>query len=514
MSFQYASQIIKESASACLLCSGKNCSAACKKGVDAAKIMRSLRFENYCGAFSLAKQNDACLTCTSKECEDQCLKGKITRSLAIQQTLSALLSLKEDSQELKDGTVSETCNEVSLDTLFCGVRCENPFFLSSSVVASNYDMIAKAFDAGWAGVSFKTIGAFVPDEVSPRFATLQKENDTFVGFKNIEQISDHSLEENLSFIKRLKSEYPSKVIIASIMGRNEREWEYLAEQVQNAGADIIECNFSCPHMAVHGVGSAVGQNPELVSQYVKVVKRSSSIPVLAKMTPNIGNMELPAVAAVNAGADGLAAINTIKSIVNVDLDSFVSQPKVGNYTSVGGYSGKAVKPIALRFINDMKKCIETRAVPVSGMGGIESWRDAAEFISLGCGTVQVTTAVMEYGYEIIHDMIDGLKRYLVRYGYSSVQQIVGQALPKIVPTDILDRKSRQFPKFIRDKCLSCGRCITSCYDGGHQALDLGKDGKPVMNKNCVGCQLCLLVCPAQAIVPGTRVQTGGRQGAK
>lgn len=510
MDFQYASQIIKESASSCLLCTGKNCTAACKKGVDAAKILYSLRFENYCGAYSFAKKNTACLECTSKECEAACLKGKITRPVPVQQAVSSLLSLPEDSVELKDGTVNETYDEVFLDTLFCGVRCENPFFLSSSVVASNYEMIAKAFDEGWAGVAFKTIGAFVPEEVSPRFATLQKENDSFVGFKNIEQISDHTLEENLAFITRLKSEYPTKVIIASIMGRNEREWESLASQVQQAGADIIECNFSCPHMATHGLGSDVGQSPELVASYVRAVRRSTTIPILAKMTPNVGNIELPAIAAVNAGADGLAAINTIKSILNVDLDSFVSQPQVGSYTSVGGYSGKAVKPIALRFINDMRKCIETRAIPVSGMGGIESWRDAAEFIALGCGTVQVTTAVMQYGYGIIHDMIDGIKRYLAKYGYNSIQQIVGQALPKIVPTDFLDRRTKQFPKFVREKCVGCGRCITSCYDGGHQALDLGKNRKPVLNKNCVGCQLCVLICPAKAIVPGPRTSVANK----
>ncbi|MBP5793680.1 MAG: NAD-dependent dihydropyrimidine dehydrogenase subunit PreA, partial [Spirochaetaceae bacterium] len=257
-------------------------------------------------------------------------------------------------------------------------------------------------------------------------------------------------EENLGFIRRLKSEYPAKVIIASIMGRDEREWESLAHQVQEAGADIIACNFSCTHMAAHGLGSDVGQNPELVASYVKAVRRGATIPILAKMTPNIGNMELPAVAAVNGGADGLAGINTIKSILNIDLDSFVSQPQVGNYTSIGGYSGKAVKPIALRFIHDMRKCIVTRAIPVSGMGGIESWRDAAEFMALGCGTIQVTTAVMQYGYGIIHDMIDGIKRYLAKYGYNSVQQIVGQALPKIVPTDILDRHTKQFPKFVRE----------------------------------------------------------------
>lgn len=290
------------------------------------------------------------------------------------------------------------------------------------------------------------------------------------------------------------------------MGRNEREWETLARLMQEAGADIIECNFSCPHMAAHGLGSDVGQNPELVSSYTKAVRRGTTLPVLAKMTPNIGNMEIPATAAVNAGADGLAAINTIKSVMNVDLDSFVSEPRVSNYTSIGGYSGKAVKPIALRFIHDMKKCFAISSVPISGMGGIESWRDAAEFMTLGCGTVQVTTAVMQYGYGIIHDMIDGMKRYLAKYHYSSVSQIVGQALHSIVAADYLDRRTKEFPQFIREKCVGCQRCITSCFDGGHQALEADENGKPRLNKNCVGCQLCVLVCPSGAIVSGKRVE--------
>lgn len=502
MDLQYIPLLLKESSADCMLCSAKTCSSACDKGVDCGKILYSLRFDNTCGAYAQAKSNTSCLNCESKKCEAACLKGKITGAVKIQDTVSALIQLPEDSSELKDGALEYS--DISLKTTFCGVEFENPFLLSSSVVASNYDMIAKAFDEGWAGVAFKTIGNFVPEEVSPRFATLQKESDDFVGFKNIEQISDHTLEENIDFIKRLKQNYPTKVIIASIMGRDEQEWEMLAHLMEVAGADIIECNFSCPHMATHGLGSDVGQNPDIVSSYTKAVRRGTTLPVLAKMTPNIGNMEIPAMAAVEAGADGLAAINTIKSVLNVDLGSFISQPQVGNYTSVGGYSGKAVKPIALRFIHDMKKCEKISSVPISGMGGIESWRDAAEFITLGCGTVQVTTSVMQYGYGIIYDMIDGMKRYLAKYGYKSIDEIVGKALPRIVSTDSLDRKTKQYPKFVRERCVGCGRCVTSCYDGGHQALTTGEDGKPRLNKNCVGCQLCVLVCPAKAIVPGPR----------
>lgn len=505
MDFQYSSILLRESSASCLLCTAKPCSTACEEGVDCGKILYSLRFENTSGAYVQAKSNTACLNCENKKCEIACLKGKITEAVKIQDTVSALIQLPENSLELKEGDTSDAIQDVSLETTFCGVKFENPFLLSSSVVASNYEMIAKAFDEGWAGVAFKTIGNFVPEEVSPRFATLKKEADRFVGFKNIEQISDHTLEENVDFIKRLKQNYPSKVIIASIMGRSEQEWEMLAHLMQVAGADIIECNFSCPHMATHGLGSDVGQNPDLVSSYTKAVRRGTNLPILAKMTPNVGNMEIPAMAAIEAGADGLAAINTIKSVLNVDLSSFVSEPQVGNFTSVGGYSGKAVKPIALRFIHDLKKCDKISASPVSGMGGIESWRDAAEFIALGCGTIQVTTAVMQYGYGIIHDMIDGMKRYLAKYNYKSIQEIEGKALPEIIPTDLLDRKTRQYPKFLREKCVTCGRCVISCYDGGHQALTQDKDGKPMLNKNCVGCQLCVLVCPSGAIVPGTRV---------
>lgn len=212
--------------------------------------------------------------------------------------------------------------EIDLSTDLCGVKCENPFFLSSSVVGSNYEMVAKAFDEGWAGVAFKTIGMFTPNEVSPRFAELDKEDTAFVGFKNIEQISTYSLEENLEFFRKLKENYPAKVIIASIMGSNEEEWTKLASLCEKAGADVIECNFSCPQMVGEGLGSDVGINPELVYAYTKAVRKGTKLPILAKMTPNITSMLPPALKAVEAGADGLAAINTIKSIMNVDLNSF------------------------------------------------------------------------------------------------------------------------------------------------------------------------------------------------
>lgn len=486
---------IKSETGRCLLCQDAPCNKACEKGLNPAEIIRSLRFLNETGAARKLGNTNACADC-SAPCMEGCNRGKIDTPIDIPFVFS----------NVKKQEIEETEVDLSID--FCGVHCENPFFLSSSVVGSNYEMVAKAFEMGWAGVAFKTIGLFVPDEVSPRFAALEKEENPFVGFKNIEQISDHTLEENLGYLKELKKNYPSKVIIASIMGQTEEEWTKLAALMEEAGADIIECNFSCPQMVGEGLGSDVGVNPELVAKYTAATKKGTRLPVLAKMTPNITKMEVPALAAVEAGADGLAAINTIKSVMNVNLHTFVSAPEVEDKSAVGGYSGKAVKPIALRFIHDMKADEKLKNVPISGMGGIETWKDCAEFLALGCETIQVTTSVMQYGYRIIEDMIEGMEDYLRMAGMKKVSELVGKALPKIVAAEDVNRHTIEYPKFNRNTCVGCGRCYISCYDGGHQALRMDeKTGQPIMDaKKCVGCQLCKLVCPTGSITAGTRVE--------
>ena len=487
---------LPEEVGGCLLCVDAPCSQACPYGLQVDKIIRSLRFENDLGAANRVPTELSCGSCDEKKCMAVCLKGKINRAVPIDTIMKEAASLKKTRAK-----------DVDLSISFCSIYCENPFFLSSSVVGSNYEMVAKAFEMGWAGVAFKTIGSFVSNEVSPRFDALHKEAVPFVGFKNIEQISEHTLEDNISYLKRLKKDYPSKVIIASIMGTNEQEWTKLAELMTDAGADVIECNFSCPHMAADGLGSDVGESPELVAAFTQAVRKGTDLPILAKMTPNISHMEKPAIAAIKAGADGIAAINTIKSIMNVNMETFCSGPEVKGKTSVGGYSGKAIKPIALRFIHSLKSCERLKDIAVSGMGGIETWRDAAEFIALGCENIQVTTAVMQYGYRIIEDMTEGMKLYLGSHGYQSVSELVGKALPQIIPGDQLNRESICYPKFNRNKCVGCGRCALSCYDGGHQALTQKQgSGKPVLNvKKCVGCHLCVTVCPTRAISPGKRV---------
>lgn len=478
----------RNEAERCLLCSNAACTAACSAGRDPARMLRAVRFdrESEARTYVDAAQCEVC----AAPCESACVH--YDGAVRIREVVRILPAPK-------GGTV-----DLSID--FCGVRCENPFFLSSSVVASGYEMCAKAFQMGWSGVVYKTVGFFEPDEVSPRFGVLNRHGTSFGGFRNMEQISDHPLKRDLEVLRRLKEDYPTKVIVGSIMGADEEEWMQLARLCTEAGCDIIECNFSCPQMTAEGMGSDVGIDPELVARYTAAVKRGTDRPVLAKMTPNITNMEVPAIAAIKAGADGLAAINTVKSITGFDLPSMAPQPAVNGKSAVSGYSGKAVKPIALRFVKDLATYPQLKGIPISGIGGIETWHDAAEFLALGCTNVQVTTAVMEYGYRIVEDMIAGLSEYLAQNGYSSLNELIGQGLDHIVDPEDLDRSTVAYPMFDRQKCVGCGRCAVSCYDGGHQAIRFEADRVPrLIGSKCVGCHLCLLVCPAEAISPGRRV---------
>ena len=391
-----------------------------------------------------------------------------------------------------------------LSIVFMGVKFPNPFCLSSSPVGNCYEMCKKAYEVGWGGVVFKTIGpkSYKINEVSPRFDKLDKESTEFVGFKNMEQIAEHSLEENLEDLRKLKREFPNQVLIASIMGSNEQEWEELARLVTEAGADMIELNFSCPQMTSHAMGSDVGSNPSLCRKYCEAVKRGTSLPVMAKMTPNITDMVEVAQASLDGGTDGIAAINTIKSICNVDLDKKVGLPIINGKSSISGYSGKAVKPVALRFITQLYQGIP--GLEISGIGGIENWIDAAEFILLGAKTLQVTTAIMQYGYRIVEDLKDGLAFYMEEQGVDKLEDLVGLASSNLIPAEELNRDYVVYPNINEDKCIGCGRCVISCFDGAHQALSFDENRRrPSVDKNkCVGCLLCSHVCPVKAISKG------------
>ncbi len=477
----------------CLLCYQAPCSEACTNGVaDPARGIRAIRFENdHCNGLFI--NSGTCGGCDAP-CEKACIHDDFPiRIKEIAESMEKPAALDE---AVKAGALP------SLEIEFCGVKCENPFFLGSSVVASGYDMIADAFRAGWAGVAYKTITFGEIKEVSPRFDQVGKEGTPFIGFRNMEQLSVNTPEDDFAILARLKKEFPTKVLIASIMGSDESEWKRLARMAQAAGCDMIECNFSCPHMAAKGRGSDVGQNPDLVEHLTRIVKSEVTIPVIAKMTPNITHIEEPAVAAVNGGADAIAAINTIKSI------TMKRRSEIAGKATLSGYSGKAVKPIAQRFILDMRRDEQIKDIPLSGMGGVESWRDALQYIVLGCSNVQVVTSVMQYGYRVIDDIILGIQDWMLRKGHRTLEEVRGIALEKFVNTDGLDRDSKVMPVFDHDKCIGCGRCYISCNDGGHQAIGFNAATRQpqLTGTKCVGCHLCLLVCPVGAIHAGNRIK--------
>ena len=480
----------------CALCANAPCDAACER-LDPAALLRSVWFQNEQGAaLRLPKQNP-CVTC-SAPCERACVRSgevpvrDLVNRLYYQVKPQCETPLPEDESRLQ-------CD-------LCGIPLENPFLLSSSVVASTYDMCARAFEAGWAGACFKTICTLDIHEASPRFSAVTGSDGSIIGFKNIEQLSDHSVAENMEIFRRLKAKYPTKFILASIMGQNEAEWGELARRCEENGADAVELNFSCPNMAEGGLGSDIGQTPELVERFTAAAKRACHIPVLAKLTPNVASMAPAAEAAKRGGADGIAAINTIKSIVGINLHTYVSAPAIHGQSAVGGYSGNAVKPIALRFIAELGQNPALKGMHLSAMGGVETWMDALEFILLGGGSVQVTTAVMQYGYRIIDDLKAGLNLYLAEKGFANVREAIGLGLDSLSPTtDSLERDTVVFPQFSKERCIGCGRCAISCADGGHQAIRLAENRRPRLDGGkCVGCHLCVLVCPQHAITPVTK----------
>lgn len=467
-----------EEAARCLLCADAPCSQVCKNG-DPARAIRAIRFDNE----KLAGQWVAV-------CTDQDLERAETACIHYDRPVR----IKELLRSVCCDDVATNGKVPSLAIDFCGISCENPFFLASSAVCTNYEMVARALDAGWAGVFYKTICKQEIREVSPRFDAVK--NDTaFSGFRNMEQLSENPIDVDLDILRRLKKDYPTKVIIGSVMGQFEEEWIELAKMVEEAGCDAVELNFSCPQMRLTGMGSDVGQNVELVTFYTSFVKRHVGIPVIPKMTPNITHINEPAQGAYFAGADAVSAINTIKSI------TMSRQAMVSEKFTVSGYSGRAIKPIALRYICQMASNKILKNMQFSGIGGIETWRDALEFIQLGCRNVQVCTAVMQYGYRIIDDLILGLQHYMVERGVDRLETLVGEQLPNFVLPSNLDRETIVFPKIDYEQCIGCGRCYISCADGGHQAIyfDTVKRQPRIAGTKCVGCHLCRLVCPTGAI---------------
>ena len=421
-----------------------------------------------------------------------------------------------------------------LSTNFAGIRCPNPFWLASGPPTNCGEQVMRAFDAGWGGAVWKTIGEPIVN-VSSRYSSVDWNGQRMMGLNNIELISDRPIETNLREITEVKKRYPRHAVIASLMVDSKREvWHDIVKRSEDAGADGLELNFGCPHgMSERGMGSAVGQVPEYACMITEWVKEVARTPVLVKLTPNITDIRMAARAAKSGSADGLSAINTINSITGIDLDTFTPRPNVGGRSGHGGYCGPAVKPIALHLVQQIASDPDVQ-LPISGIGGIGSWREAAEFILLGCGTVQVCTAAMHYGYRIVEDMIDGLSNWMDEKGFRTIDDFRGLSIAKVTDWKHLDLNYKIVARINRDKCIGCDLCYIACWDGAHQCIHL--EGRPseitvtpiakldpaqaniggtpsyriprVDEDECVGCNLCWLVCPVENCITMEQVDTG------
>jgi dihydropyrimidine dehydrogenase (NAD+) subunit PreA len=401
-----------------------------------------------------------------------------------------------------------------LTTNFLGITSPNPFWLASAPPTDKEYNVRRAFEAGWGGVVWKTLGAEGPPVVNvngPRYGAIYGADRRLLGLNNIELITDRPLQTNLDEIKRVKADYPDRAMIVSIMVPcEEQAWKDILPRVQETGADGIELNFGCPHgMSERGMGAAVGQVPEYIEMVTRWCKQYYDKPVIVKLTPNITDIRKPAAAAMRGGADAVSLINTINSITSVNLDSMSPEPSIDGKGSHGGYCGPAVKPIALSMVSEIARHPDTRGLPISGIGGVTTWRDAAEYISLGCGNVQVCTAAMTYGFKIVQEMISGLSEWMDEKGYTAVEQVVGRAVPNVTDWQYLNLNYVAKAKINQDDCIKCGRCFAACEDTSHQAIAMSADRTfTVIDAECVACNLCVDVCPVENCITMEAMEPG------
>ena len=401
-----------------------------------------------------------------------------------------------------------------LSTNFVGIKSPNPFWLASAPPTDKEYNVRRAFEAGWGGVVWKTLGEDGPPIVNvngPRYGVIYGADRRVLGINNIELITDRPLETNLEEMKRIKRDFPDRALIASIMVPcEEQAWKAILPRVEDTGCDGIELNFGCPHgMSERGMGSAVGQVPEYIQMVAEWCKMYTKLPVIVKLTPNITDIRYPARAANAGGADAVSLINTINSITSVDLDLMCPEPTIDGKGSHGGYCGAAVKPIALNMVAEIARDPETANLPISGIGGVTTWRDAAEFLSLGAGSVQVCTAAMVYGFGIIKELTAGLSDWMDEKGYTSVEQVTGRAVPNVSAWQHLNLNYITKARIDPEACIKCGRCFAACEDTSHQAIVMGEDRTfEVIDEECVACNLCVDVCPVEGCITMEELQPG------
>jgi len=403
-----------------------------------------------------------------------------------------------------------------LRSSFLGIKSPNPFWLASAPPTDKEYNVVRAFKAGWGGVVWKTLGEAGPPIVNvngPRYGYVHGPDRRLIGLNNIELITDRPLEVNLNEITAVKKAWPDRAVVVSLMVPcEEHYWADILARVEVTSCDGVELNFGCPHgMSERGMGSAVGQVPEYIEMVARWCKAHTRMPVIVKLTPNISDIRNPARAAHKGGADAVSLINTISSIVSVDLDSFSPNPSIDGKGSHGGYCGPAVKPIALNMVAEIARDPATRGLPISGIGGITTWRDAAEFMALGAGNVQVCTAAMTYGFKVVQEMTTGLSAWMDEKGLTSIDQIVGRAVPNVTDWQYLNLNYVTKARINQDLCIKCGRCHIACEDTSHQAITATVDGKrhfQVIDDECVGCNLCVSVCPVEDCIDMVQMVSG------
>ena len=394
---------------------------------------------------------------------------------------------------------------------FVGIRSPNPFWLASAPPTDKAYNVNRAFEAGWGGVVWKTLGFDPPVvNVSSRYGAVQWNGQRVAGFNNIELITDRPLQINLDEIRQVKRDWPDRAMVVSLMVPcDEDSWKRILPPVEDTGCDAVELNFGCPHgMSERGMGSAVGQVPEYIEMVARWVKQHTRLPCIVKLTPNIADIRKPARAAFAGGADAVSLINTINSITSIDLDRMAPTPTVDGKGTHGGYCGPAVRPIALAMVAEIARNPVTLGKPISAIGGIGTWRDAAEFISLGAGTVQVCTAAMHYGFRIVEDMISGLSNWMDSKGYARIDAFRGRAIANVTDWQYLNLNYDIKARIDQDKCIRCGLCHIACEDTAHQAITKEKNGVrhfEVIDSECVGCNLCMHVCPVDECITMHRV---------
>ena len=394
----------------------------------------------------------------------------------------------------------------SLATDFLGIRSPNPFWLASGPPTDKEYNVRRGFEAGWGGVVWKTLGDVGPQAVNvngPRYGAVWGADRRLLGLNNIELITDRPLELNLREIKGVKRDYPDRAVVVSLMVPCEEPvWQRILRRVEETGADAVELNFGCPHgMSERGMGSAVGQVPEYIEMVTRWVKAATRMPVIVKLTPNVADIRRAARAAKAGGGDAVSLINTVNSITSINLDTFSPEPSIDGKGSHGGYAGQAIKPIGLHMVAEVARDPDTAGVPISGIGGITTWRDAAEYIALGCGTVQVCTAAMAYGFRIVQEMTSGLELWMEDKGYSRLTDFQGRAARNVTDWQYLNLNYVAKANIHQEHCIQCGRCYAACEDTSHQSIAI-RNGRvfAVIDEECVACNLCVIVCPVEGCI--------------